>query len=243
MRLQYLSDLHFEFHADAGASFVESLEPSGVDVLVVAGDLAVAEGIGPALDRICARYTDSIVAYVHGNHEFYGSNREEVLAITRATCARNPNLRWLDGDVAQLGERRLLGAPMWFRKSAVPARVKLAMNDFHQIADFESWVYAENERALAFFERELREGDLVVTHYLPTQASVAPQYAGSPLNPFFVCDIEPLLRARRAALWVHGHTHSSVDVQLDATRVVCNPFGYVRYEENRDFRHDLVIDL
>ena len=243
MRVQYFSDLHFEFHRDAGESFVASLEPAGVDVLVVAGDLAVGEGVGLALDLVCARYADATVVFVHGNHEFYGSTREDVLAVTRAACARHQNLRWLDGGVTEIDGVRFVGAPLWFRHPGPAERLKLAMNDFREIREFESWVYAENARAIAFLERELRDGDVVVTHYLPTRASIAPGWAGSQLNPFFVCDVEDLLRERRPALWVHGHTHASVDVVVGQTRVVCNPFGYVRREQNASFREDAVVEL
>src|SRR5690242_11990997 len=116
MRLRLLSDLHFEFHKDAGASFVESLDPSGVDVLVVAGDLAVDDGIGPALDRLCTRFAESTLVYVHGNHEFYGTGRPEVLRETAEAAQRNANLRWLDGGIVEIAGRRFLGAPMWFPK-------------------------------------------------------------------------------------------------------------------------------
>ena len=241
MRIQVLSDIHFEFHADAGASFVGSLDPRGVDVLVVAGDLAVGGGIGPALDLLCKHYAGAVVVYVHGNHEFYGCPREEVVATTRAACGRHRNLRWLDAELVEIQGVRFLGAPLWFpRADGAP---KMAMNDFHLIPDFESWVYAENARAVAFLDQELRESDVVVTHHLPAQACVAPAYVGSPLNAFFVCDLEALLLARRPALWIHGHTHKSVDVTLGATRIVCNPFGYARVAENRAFREDACVDL
>jgi hypothetical protein len=29
------------------------------------------------------------------------------------------------------------------------------------------------------------------------------------------------------ALWVHGHVHNQRDYHIGATRVVCNPRGYV----------------
>ena len=242
-RIQLLSDLHFEFHADDGAAFVASLDPRGIDVLVLAGDIAVGERIGAALDRICERYAGAVVVYVHGNHEFYGATRAAVVAITRAACARNPNLRWLDGDILNIDEMRVLGAPLWFRRpTADRDSLKLAMNDFGQIRDFERWVYAENERALAFFARELRRGDVVVTHYLPAEASVAPRWKGDALNAFFVCDVEPLIREREPALWIHGHTHDSVDVVVGSTRIVANPFGYVRHELNRAFEDQAVIE-
>ena len=51
------------------------------------------------------------------------------------------------------------------------------MSDFSVIRDFQSWVYEENARAVTFFRRELREGDVVVTHHLPSFC-----VGGSPLR-------------------------------------------------------------
>ena len=42
-----------------------------------------------------------------------------------------------------------------------------AMNDFAMIQGLEDWVYDENARARAFFDAEVREGDIVVSHHLP----------------------------------------------------------------------------
>ena len=243
MRVRLLSDIHFEFHKDDGEAFIASLDPSNVDVLVLAGDIAVAEGIGPALDRLCTRFAESTVVYVHGNHEFYGSNRDAVVEITRAAVGRHANLRWLDGDVTEIGGRRFLGAPLWFGDDPKNRVMERFMNDFNQIALFRSWVYAENARAIALFESELREGDVVVTHHLPSQACVADRWKGNALNPFFVCDVEPLIRARKPALWLHGHTHDSLDIEVGATRILCNPFGYVRIEENHNFDESMTVEI
>jgi predicted phosphodiesterase len=241
MRIQIISDIHFEFHADAGASFVGSLDPQAVDVLVVAGDLAVGEGIGPALDLLCERYARAVVVYVHGNHEFYGCSRERVVAVTRAACGRHRNLRWLDAMLVEIEGVRFLGAPLWFARADTAP--KMEMNDFLRIPKFESWVYTQNARAVEFLEHEIREGDVVVTHHLPAQACVSYEYVNSPLNPFFVCDLEPLILAKRPALWFFGHTHTSVDVMVGATRLVCNPFGYARVAENRVFRDHACMEL
>ena len=47
MRIQVISDVHFEFHSDGGWDFVRSLNPEGVDVLVIAGDIS-SSGVGYA---------------------------------------------------------------------------------------------------------------------------------------------------------------------------------------------------
>jgi Icc-related predicted phosphoesterase len=243
VRIQLLSDLHFEFHRDAGQSFVESLDPAGVDVLVLAGDIAVGEGILPALDLFCRRYAGATVLYVLGNHEFYVAGRERVLSLVEGAVKQHENLVWLDVSSIEIGGRRFLGAPLWFGRHPPAERFKPKVTDFEVIPDFEAWVYDENERAVAFLENELREGDVVVTHHLPSEGSVAPSFKGHPLNPFFVCDVEPLIRSRKPALWFHGHTHCSMRYQLGPTTVACNPFGYVGFELNPEFDAQLCFEL
>ncbi|EHP40658.1 Ser/Thr protein phosphatase family protein [Cupriavidus basilensis OR16] len=69
---------------------------------------------------------------------------------------------------------------------------------------------------------------VVITHFAPSPLSISPKFAGSHLNASFVSDLRQEISAWQPALWVHGHTHDSFDYQLGATRVVCNPRGYIR---------------
>lgn len=243
VRILVASDVHTEFHADHGQSFFDDLGPRDVDLVVLAGDIAVGPEIPVALGMVCQRFAGADVVYVHGNHEFYGTNRAAVLAWTAEAERANPNLHVLDCRVVTLRGRRVLGAPLWFRRDAAALQLKRAMNDFNRIEGFESWVFAENARAAAFFAEELRAGDIVVTHHLPAEESVSPQYRGHPLTPFFLCDVSELIAERGPALWVHGHTHDTLDYRLGETRVVCNPFGYAQVEENGAFSFERVIDV
>jgi Icc-related predicted phosphoesterase len=45
------------------------------------------------------------------------------------------------------------------------------------------------------------------------------------------------------ALWIHGHTHESMDYTLAGTRVVCNPRGYLPDEPNPGFEAGFVVEL
>jgi Icc-related predicted phosphoesterase len=83
----------------------------------------------------------------------------------------------------------------------------------------------------------------VVTHHLPTYRSVAPRFKSSPLNAFFVSDLEELIEERRPRLWMHGHTHTSVDQRVGSTRFLCNPFGYVGWELNAAFNEGMFVEL
>ena len=78
--------------------------------------------------------------------------------------------------------------------------------------------------------KELEDDDVLITHYLPSYRSVAKEYVGSHLNRFYVCDLSSVLNVVSPKLMIHGHTHSSCDYHLGETRVICNPFGYARYD-------------
>lgn len=241
MKLKLVSDVHFEFHADGGKSFVESLDPSGCDALVVAGDLCtVSRGLMNGLSMLCRRFPE--VVFVEGNHEHYGSERGRVRATLRLSAERHPNLRVLDCGVIELAGGRILGAPLWFPDTPLARQLAPDWSDFQCAKKLSSWVYRENARAVEFLRRELREGDAVVTHHLPSWRSVHPRYAREPSNCFFVCDLEPLIAERRPAVWMHGHTHESMDYRIGPTRVVCNPFGYAGRDLNPRFRDDLVVE-
>jgi predicted phosphodiesterase len=64
---------------------------------------------------------------------------------------------------------------------------------------------------------------VVVTHFAPHPRSIAPAYFGHRANPGFVLDLKNMMGP--AALWIHGHTHTYFDYNVDGTRVVCNPRG------------------
>lgn len=233
------SDLHFEFHRDFGQSMVDSLPDA--DVMICAGDLESSEGIEGALRRLCKRWPH--VVYVAGNHEFYGSSIAEVRRQLTALAKELPNLHYLENDVVEIEGVRFIGTTLWFRYFDGIGPRQRHLNDFHRIKDATTKTYKENEAAIEFLEREVTEDSIVVTHHLPAEVCVRPRFKGSLLNAFFLCDMEELIRKRQPKLWIHGHTHDSVDETIGKTRIIANPFGYAGHEINPDFREDLLLDL
>lgn len=239
MRLRVVSDLHFEFAPDGGRITAHRVTRGDFDVLVVPGDLSSARGLLASL-RILCESTDKPIVYVHGNHEFYGSSRPAVLDTMKRATADARHLHFLDCGAVTIDGQRFVGTPLWFQKSSAP---RWAMNDFSVIEKFGDWVYSENGRARAYLADTMQEGDVVVTHYLPTEQSVAPQFKGNPLNPFFLCDMTVPILAKRPRLWLHGHTHSSCRYTVGGTEVVCNPWGYSGHEVNADFDPELTVTV
>jgi hypothetical protein len=46
-------------------------------------------------------------------------------------------------------------------------------------------------------------------------------------------------------MWIHGHTHDNLNYELNGTRVICNPRGYVTMSgiENFDFNSGLIVEI
>ena len=109
MRVQLLSDLHFEYDEDGGEAFARSVEIAG-DVLVLAGDilpLLSRERIEQAFGWFCARFRQ--VLFVPGNHEYYRTSPAEADALLAAAAAALPNLHVLNPGVAEIDGARFVG--------------------------------------------------------------------------------------------------------------------------------------
>lgn len=237
MRILTVTDLHLEFHQDGGREFMRTLDPRVADVLVVAGDLCSVGMLRGVLKTLCERFEH--VVYVMGNHEYYGSGREEVHGILADIEPDLPRFHWLHETEAIIDGIRFGGTTLWFRDDPENELYAHELNDFFQIRDFRRWVYHANSRAIRFLAERAASLDVVVTHHLPARRSVDPGYADSSLNRFFLCDVEEVIARDQPTLWVHGHTHASADYRIGRTRVVCNPAGY--YCDNLDFNPRLVI--
>jgi Icc-related predicted phosphoesterase len=248
MKILELSDLHFEFIPTLFKSFINSLDPTDIDVLILAGDICMQTQIVEALGHFCRRFKYSDVIWVHGNHEYYGSYKDIIWNLSTQACKQNKNLHWLNGDAITIKGQRFLGHTMWFPDAEGNRDDEFFMNDFRVIKEFKEWVYQENDRAITFFNNEMQPDDIIVTHHLPTVASISPRFTDSDLNKFFVCDMTNTINSKRPKAWFHGHTHDSFDYVIQhqayasSTRVLCNPRGY-DHDLNPSFNHNKVIEV
>ena len=233
------SDIHVEFHRDHGAAFIAGMPDS--DVLVCAGDLGNAKTFAEALEALCRRYPH--VIYVMGNHEAYGSSISDVRRTLDAMDARLPGLHYLENNTCEIDGQRFVGSTLWVPRLPGIEALEPMMNDFRLIADAPDAIYDENTRAVDWLAKVVRSTDVVVTHHLPSPRSTHARHADSPIKCFFVCDVESLIADRQPRLWIHGHTHDSMDYAIGHTRVLCNPYGYQGVEPNSQYVPSLTVSL
>lgn len=239
MKILPVSDLHFEFHADAGAALLDDLTKD-VDVIIVAGDLATSPLLFDALEKLSNTFER--VLYVPGNHDWFHTSRSGMERIRQRIEASLSNVSWLDRDVALIDGQRFVGTTLWFPDSKAARRWTANMPDFSAISGFEEWIWGEFEKNRAFLNEHVQQGDVVITHHLPSPRSIADRFVNAPLNCYFVGNVEEIVRERGARFWIHGHTHECCDYVCGQTRVLCNPFGYPK-GMNRGFRERLLIGV
>jgi predicted phosphohydrolase len=240
MKLLIASDIHTEFHRDQGKTAIKEFDPTGVDVLVLAGDLGSQKSATATLKEFCKRFAD--VVYVSGNHECYGSSISAVKNAFEELAANISNLHYLYNSVSIIKGQRFVGTPMWFKETPTMPVYKTHLNDFREIENFENEVFLENRCAVDFLEKTVEPGDVVVTHHLPSWKSISPRFKNNDLNQFYVCEMTNLICEAKPALWVHGHTHNVNDYTVGDTRIVCNPFGYP-WEHISDYDEKKIVEI
>ena len=255
MRIQVLSDLHLEFHNPI-PPLVE-----GVDVIVCAGDLAPLQ-VG-ALFYAAKEWAAAHILYVPGNHEYYNTDIEPARRMLAKQC-RMLGITLLDPSATTIDGIRFIGATLWTdfrvegldREAAAHAAVGEGMSDFtgaiqhgrRRYTTFESARRHQQERAC--IEAELAaaskraETTVVITHHAPTARSIALHFKGHSLNAAFASNLEDIIERYQPALWIHGHMHDAVDLQIGRTRVLCNPAGY-EAEKNttRGYNPSLCVEI
>jgi len=232
--LQILSDLHLEFLNDfERGRWLGSLDSTGVDVLVLAGDICLMPQLRKVLGAFCAAFPQ--IVYVTGNHEYYGSSPQQVHGLLWDLQVEHPNLHWLHNQAKEIAGLRFVGGSLWFPKPSEPTySSRFAMNDFRVIQDFEPWVYEENAMCEAVLRALGRTADVVVTHHIPTDLCVSPRYrqgSAATLNHFFCRDLTAEIEEWKPTLWCFGHTHDRMAVRLSDTVLVSNPLGYPQETE------------
>jgi len=185
------------------------------------------------------------VLYVPGNHEYY---RFRVPMPDRIVTELEaiPGLVLLDDRATVIDGIRFLGSTLWSPLRPVEEGIGIASDDelHRQLNDFRLIRCDGGERPMmpgrmrAIHRRSwnwLRDTlhlphdgpTVVVTHFVPSPAGIAPQFVGSDLNGYFVADCRELMDAD-IDLWIAGHTHGSFDLHDEESGVplVCNPHGY-----------------
>ena len=230
MKIKLLSDLHLEFYKNP-EKVIEGLFTPNVDVLVLAGDVAVGlKNVETALWQFAAQYNQ--VIYVPGNHEYYNTNLNILDMISLPK-----NVRMLNPNSVKIGDITFIGASLWTNFNNNPLAQETArsfINDFRVIKDFTPYKCKELFNYHSSYIKQAYEAipgkKIIVTHFLPAVACISPRFRNEGLlNYYFANNMDGWIDSlNNVPYWFFGHTHDQVDVTIGETRLIANPYGYPR---------------
>lgn len=244
MKIHILSDLHIEHSA-----FV----PSDVkaDAVILAGDIHT-KGRAATWAR---RAFDLPTVLVAGNHDSYGSSLQS--SHRKLKESAQGHVHFLERRLFVHQGVRFIGCTGWtdFRSfghvQLNASNAQTSMNDYRMIRYEPSFrrLRASDTQAIAddsksWLLEQVRSQfagkTVVVTHHAPLLQLLPSWPDVSGLDAAYANDWSEFL-AEAIDLWVFGHTHHAVDVEISGVRFVSNPRGYPG--EETGFRPDLVIEL
>ena len=262
MKIQLASDLHLEF------GDIE-IKNNGADVLILSGDICVANELqegwksGKAdrfrafFERVSKEFKD--VVYVFGNHEHYHGDFATSTETIREAFKHLSNVHILDIDSVDIDGVLFVGGTLWtdFDRGdpVVKWDAQRMMNDFRTVRNGGREISFLPDDAIMYHEKMLRVIEdicnhettrpiVVVGHHSPSYQSIMGRYVGDKLNGAYASNLTDFITKRpQIKLWTHGHIHNSADYMIGSTRILCNPRGYYGYEENENFKPEMVVEV
>jgi len=240
----YTSDLHIDltFSKARGLSIEEYFKNASAKHLIVAGDIGhYLEQNIETLTFIKNKYRYENIILVMGNHDRYQMKGESIGGSSKknfsARAYENAGFIVLDGNSVDIEGCIVGGADGWYdgqykQKSFIDNEAKLnywknSLNDFSYGAcsDYKE-VFQEEKFKLQTLYAQC---DVVVSHFRPTinENHIDIKFRGMPSNMFFGFDYEQHLKLDpRLKVWVFGHVHDCLELQVADKRLLCNPLGY-----------------
>ena len=252
MKLLILSDLHNEFEP-----FVPV--PTEADLVILAGDIGTK---ARAVQWAASAFGSLPVVMVAGNHDLWGSSIPRGYEKMK-DAARGTRVHFLQNDQVVIDGVRFLGATLW-TNYRLTANQPLAMWDARQrmVRDFKkvrnaqfgktspAFMLEQHFKSAQFLSEQMAMPfsgkTVVVTHHAPTGASIPERFRAdsqSHLNAAYASNLEHMMGGDAVQLWVHGHTHDSLDMNIAGTRVICNPRGYAPDDLNPDFLPGFLVEV
>jgi len=243
MNIQYLSDLHLEYKDNIDGLIHINKK---ADVVIIAGDLNIGSKIFTTLIELAKK---QIIIFVYGNHEFYSNipiwkfkNKGKIVT------KHNKNLHILDRNSVVIGNITFIGVTGWIDGSFknINRQEFSNYNDFHCIKGFDISCKLWGQKDRIYLQKTIAESktknNIIITHFLPLISCISTRYLVDRYNPCFSNNWEWIFNYKnKINYWIHGHSHESLDINLNGINFCRNPFGYPK--ETTQFKPYKIIEL
>jgi len=243
MKIAYKSDIHLDFwvketNRNKIKDFVKNiLFPKTADILIIAGDLGHNNFQNALMLEELKKYFGAILV-TYGNHDLYLLNQKDKYKTSYARIQEMKEyiryidgVYFLDGDIADVGGVKILGAAGWYDFSyairhgisleVVRGQWEVIMSDSKNIypkIDPPSFCALEKEKIRSY----MYDAKIVFTHVPPLYIKCFDDVLMNSFYTFYGYD----LFANNIKYWIFGHCHKVHDFYYDTIRFLSSPLGY-----------------
>ena len=206
--------------------------------------------------RCCERFPH--VIFIVGNHEHYHGDFAKTVPHFKDVLGYLPNLHILEKETWVLDDITFIGGTLWTdmnrRDNRTLHDISRMMNDFRCVdhsaktEDGRGWpgrftttdAANDHDAMVSFIDQTVAANPagryVVVGHHSPSRLSTHPKYQDQfIMNGGYSSHLDDFIQDRpQIKLWTHGHTHEDFDYMIAGCRILCNPRGYINYEERAD---------
>jgi len=263
MKILAISDLHLDFALDDYNkgdlininqktilfNYCNMLFDKNVDVINIAGDISNCNEITFIVLDWLKENTSSQVIFVPGNHDFYNRNYQQTIELYSKKY--NDKIKFLYNNKIKIADWTFLGTTLWtdlsFKyKHNIELGKNIAnkrMNDYKYIKYEDNYFTPnncifENKKAINYIISDVTNNKddkyIIITHHAPSAKSISKEYTYDITNHCYVNNYGILInKLDNIKYFIHGHIHSSSNYKIGNCHVICNPFGYIGYEEDK----------
>ncbi len=242
LRLAVVSDIYSEFHKDP--QWLPPIPPD-IDLLILVGDIGLGTQALETIQCIAKYNPRTKIAWVAGNHEFYGNNIDLLRNTFRDAFIEHEQITYLDNSHVTINGWTILGSTLWSGfdwlgtelRSHVMKTVQSSISDFHVIRKGSNNEKFTPTDALEFckesrdrLEQHLSECNkdktIVATHFPPSVKLKHPSFPIDELTAYFIACCDDLIENHSPKYWVYGHNHWSDSIQIKSTTLIINQLSY-----------------
>jgi len=269
MDIRIISDLHVDMNRynNAPDLFIDKVTSRKPDTLtVIAGD--ISGSLDETKRFLQARFSN--VVFVGGNHIVYNYESKPIQQLHseyKEEFPKTTNITYLENDYKIVNDVVFIGSTLWtdyghggsLHDNMVNAM--FYMNDFKfgyydNDGDMERLnpehcrkMFYESMEAIKNIYDKFSDSDMniiLVTHSGFAPGAITPKYVNHPVissyvNSKTISDFISL-HMSKISLIIHGHVHSRLSYDIKGIPVICNPFGYKKYQEEANF-NNLIVNL
>ena len=254
-------DLDFENDSGAdvlilGGDICVATDMARRDTANIMGEQYRSNRFHDFFQRCCERFPH--VIFIVGNHEHYHGDFARTVPHFKDVLGYLPNLHILEKETFVLDDITFIGGTLWTdmnrRDNRTLHDISRMMNDFrcvdntNKTEDGRGWpgrftttdAANDHDAMVAFIDQTVAANPagkyVVVGHHSPSRLSTHPKYQHQfIMNGGYSSHLDDFIQDRpQIKLWTHGHTHEDFDYMIAGCRILCNPRGYINYEERAD---------